>query len=368
MLALLVGGTLAIFLAACDPAGLGTPALFWHPLAGSHVSAATVPDRPSEAIAASAARTSGAPPSGSFQCPMVTDVPLPAPVPTAPAVPPGRQALKVPILMYHYIRVNPNPRDALGADLSVSPSDFAREMDWIAGNGYHPVDFNDLRAYYAGRAPLPSRPVILTFDDGYNDLYTAAFPVLKQHRFKAVAYIVSGFLGRPDNVTREQVLEMDRAGIEIASHTVDHVDLTRVAAAQLTHQVADAKTALEQLVGHPVVDFCYPSGQFSPSVVAAVQAAGYDTATTTQPGSVHSLSDRYTWTRVRVHGVEPLDVFASFMAAEEPPPGAALTPIPLLPAPPPAPSKPHLPDWWPKAPRQDLVMDAPLVRPRPEVP
>src|SRR5581483_10744436 len=92
---------------------------------------------------------------------------LPKADPPAPVVPLGRAALRVPILMYHYIRVNPVPGDQLGFNLSVTPDDFRAQMDWLAANGYHPVDFNDLRDYWAGRAPLPERPIILTFDDGY---------------------------------------------------------------------------------------------------------------------------------------------------------------------------------------------------------
>ena len=307
------------------------------------------------------------PDPASYQLAGEAPPPPPAP-PTAPLITPGRTSLRVPILMYHYIRVNPVAKDLLGADLSVSPADFAREMDWISAQGYHPVDFNDLRAYFAGRAPLPTRPVVLTFDDGYNDLYTAAYPVLKQHGFKAVAYIVSGFLGRHDNVSREQVVEMDRNGIEIASHTVDHADLTRVSGSQLAHQVVDSKADLERLLGHPVLDFCYPSGQFNASVVQAVQAAGYQSATTTQLGSTHSPGDRFTWSRVRVHGVEALDVFASFMAADEAAPGAPVGPVPVLAtqAPPAPPFR--LPSSWPMALRQDLVMETLSVRARPGPP
>jgi len=99
----------------------------------------------------------------------------------------------------------------------VSPDDFTAQMDWLMVNRYHPVDFNDMRAYFAGTTPLPSRPVVITFDDGYADLYTTAYPILAAHHFKAVAYIVSSFVGQSRYVTKEQVLEMDRKGIQIAS-------------------------------------------------------------------------------------------------------------------------------------------------------
>lgn len=243
----------------------------------------------------------------------------PAPQPRQIAiVPAGRSAIRVPILMYHYIRVNPDPADRLGFNLSVTPADFTRQMDWLAANGYHPIDFDDLRGYLLGGSQLPNRPVVLTFDDGYRDLYTAAYPVLRAHSFKAVAYIVSGFVNSPSNVTAEQVVEMDAHGIQIGAHTVSHADLTKLSAGSLTHEVADSRAALEGLVGHPVLDFCYPSGRFNDSVVRAVQAAGFLTATTTQPGIVHSAGDRFAWTRVRVSGGESLEQLVADLGAPEP--------------------------------------------------
>lgn len=270
-----------------------------------------------------------------------------------PVVPLGRSAIRVPILMYHYIRINPVPGDQLGFNLSVTPDDFRAQMDWLTANDYHPVDFNDLRAYFEGRQPLPARPLVITLDDGYKDLYTTAYPILRAHGFKAVAYIVFGFLGAPNNVNAEQVKEMDRNGIEIASHTESHLDLTRVSNPTLIHEVVDSKLGLEGLLGHPVPDFCYPSGRYDARVVAAVQAAGYDTATTTIPGVLHGQSDRWTWTRVRVSGGEGMPQFVADLGqpetTETPPPDPKAKPhlrrlpklsliYPLLPPPLPRPA------------------------------
>ena len=232
---------------------------------------------------------------------------------------PGRTTVQVPILMYHYIRVPPDPAtDHLGWGLSTSPDDFRHQMDYLDDHGYHPVTLTDLRAYLGGTQSLPDRPVVLTFDDGYADLYSAAFPVLKEHHFKAVAYIVSGFVGREgENVMPDQVREMDTNGIEIGAHTVNHVDLTKVHGSDLGSEVKGSKDALETLVGHPVLDFCYPSGRYDAEVVQAVQSAGYQSATTTQSGAVHSLEDRFSWSRVRVSGSESLGDFARGLEQHE---------------------------------------------------
>jgi len=243
--------------------------------------------------------------------------PLP-PVRADQVVPAGRQQVRVPILEYHYVRVNPDPRDRLGFNLSVTPADFAEQMDWLRASGYHAIDLADLRAYFTERTPLPARPVVLTFDDGYDDFYTAAFPVLQTHGFKAVSYVVPGFLDHPRYMTTEQVRAVDEGGVEVAAHTMHHVDLTKASPAQLALEVQGSRSALEQIVGHPVLDFCYPSGKFDAAVVAEVQRAGFQSATTEQPGTGIGWSPRLTWPRVRVMGGERLEQFVASLGAPEP--------------------------------------------------
>jgi peptidoglycan/xylan/chitin deacetylase (PgdA/CDA1 family) len=224
---------------------------------------------------------------------------------------PGPSSVKVPILTYHYIRVNPDPRDRLGFALSVTPADFAAQMDWLASNGFHPVTPSDVYAYLNGTRGLPSRPVILSFDDGYADFYTTALPILRAHDFTAVAYIVSGFVGQSGYMSADQIVELDRRGIEIGSHTVHHPNLARSSPGNVTFEVVASKQALEQLIGHPIYSFCYPSGLYNGGVMAAVQTAGYSNATTTAFGYVHYMSDRYRWTRLRISGGEALGDFAT---------------------------------------------------------
>jgi peptidoglycan/xylan/chitin deacetylase (PgdA/CDA1 family) len=244
-------------------------------------------------------------------------------------VPVGRTQVKVPILMYHYIRTPPDRgADPIGWGLSTSPADFREQMDYLAHNGFHPITLVELREYLAGLRTLPDRPVVLTFDDGYEDFYTQAYPVLRAHNFRAVAYVVSGFIGRGTNLSADQVKELDANGFEIGAHTVDHVDLTHTTAGGLAYEVAGSKNSLEALLGHPVADFCYPSGRYDARVIAAVQAAGYQSATTTNSGAVHSAADRFAWSRVRVSGSESLQAFADGLSlSEQGTPPVSVTPI-----------------------------------------
>jgi len=227
---------------------------------------------------------------------------------------PGPLAIRVPILMYHYIRVNPEAHDRMGFALSVTPADFAAQMTWLTRNGYHPITTNELYSYLSGARGLPSRPVILTFDDGYADFYNTALPILRSHDFTAVAYVVSGFVGRSGYMSAEQVVAADRAGIEIGSHTVDHVNLARQSSAGMHYQVTASKQALERLLGHPVYSFCYPYGGFNSAAAWAVQSAGYRDATTTKFGFVETMPGRYVWGRVRIGGGEGLGDFTVAVA------------------------------------------------------
>jgi peptidoglycan/xylan/chitin deacetylase (PgdA/CDA1 family) len=229
-------------------------------------------------------------------------------------LPPGSLSVKVPILTYHYIRNNPDKYDRLGFALSVTPADFAAQMDWLAANGYHPITTETLYAYLNGARGLPSKPVVLSFDDGYEDFYTTALPILRSHDFTAVAYIVSSFVGQPGYMTAAQITYADRSGIEIGSHTVNHANLARTSTAGVRYQVTASKQALEQMIGHAVNSFCYPSGKYNSSVMAEVANAGYHDATTTYFGFAHTLSDRYAWTRLRISGGEALGDFATAVA------------------------------------------------------
>jgi peptidoglycan/xylan/chitin deacetylase (PgdA/CDA1 family) len=232
------------------------------------------------------------------------------------AIAPGASALRLPILMYHYIRDMRDLRDRLGFALSVTPANFAAQMDWLAQNGYHTVTTLDLVAFLAGQRGLPAKPIVITFDDGYEDFYTAAIPVLRRHDFTAVAYVVSGFIGRPGYLSAAEILAAQGAGFEIGSHTVNHVDLTKQSAEALRYQLTASKEALEKLLGRPVTSFCYPYGRVGPREAAAVADAGYQDATSTRGGSYRTMAGRFAWTRLRVNGGEPLWQFAADVRAD----------------------------------------------------
>ncbi len=112
----------------------------------------------------------------------------------------------VPVLMYHYIRVNPDPRDRTGFALSVTPAAFHAQMDYLARNRFHVIPLSQAVAAIRTHGPLPSRPVVLTFDDGYADFYTTALPVMRRYGFTATEYVVPNLVGRGSFMTWSQVV------------------------------------------------------------------------------------------------------------------------------------------------------------------
>jgi peptidoglycan/xylan/chitin deacetylase (PgdA/CDA1 family) len=198
--------------------------------------------------------------------------------------------------MYHV--VGPTPPGAALPGLYVSREDFARQLRWLADRGYHAVTLRAVYLYWRGRRPLPPRPIVLSFDDGYREQFTIAAPLLEEHRWPAVLNLEYAHLVHED-LTGPMIRRMLADGWELDSHTLTHPDLTAVDAPSLRREVTRSRKLLQRRFGVPVDFFCYPGGSFDARVVGAVRAAGYLGATTTQPGLARP-SQLFTMPRIRV--------------------------------------------------------------------
>jgi peptidoglycan/xylan/chitin deacetylase (PgdA/CDA1 family) len=216
--------------------------------------------------------------------PAAAPAPAGAPTVTPAQPPPGAASLSgpAPILMYHYIRAVDQAADPLGWELSVTPELFEQHMAALAQAGYSGVRMDLLARCIRGEPVCPPRPVALTFDDGYEDAFTAALPALQRYGFTATFYIVTEYVGQPGYMGWEQLAALRDAGMEIGSHSVSHPDLTTLDATELLRQVAGSRAELEARLGVRAVSFCYPAGRYSAAVLEAVRAAGYESATTTR--------------------------------------------------------------------------------------
>jgi peptidoglycan/xylan/chitin deacetylase (PgdA/CDA1 family) len=184
----------------------------------------------------------------------------------------------VPILEYHVLGAA--PADAPYPELYVSRPDFRDQLDWLDRHGFQAVTLEQVEAAWYHGATLPPKPVVLSFDDGYRPQFTFALPELRKHGWAGLLNLKA----EGSDLYESNVKAMIAAGWELAAHTIHHLDLTELDAEQLREEVAGSRAILRREYGVPVKDFCYPAGRFDPTVVAAVEAAGYTGATTEIPG------------------------------------------------------------------------------------
>ncbi len=241
--------------------------------------------------------------------------------PILPPLQPISTTVKVPILMYHHIS-NIVPQTLLGISLTVTQTSFKQQLDYLYQQKYHTITFNQLfdALYYGG--PLPKHPIILTFDDGYDDAYTSAYPILKAHGFSGMFYIITGRIGWASYVNWNQIKTMLANGMQISSHTVHHVDMGSLVLYSQTlaqHELQTSQQVLQQHLGIPIQQFCYPSGEPFRSgtwearqlIVKLLATDGYVGATT-DPGMTGILQNSLTpfvLLRIRVDGRSTLQFF-----------------------------------------------------------
>jgi peptidoglycan/xylan/chitin deacetylase (PgdA/CDA1 family) len=219
---------------------------------------------------------------------------LPEPLP--------QREIKVPILMYHLINVSPPGTPSMERRLTVHPTDFARQMKWLKQHGYRTITQRELfEALFEGRR-LGPKPILITFDDGYRDLYENASPVLARLGMRATAYVVSRRLknGYPLFLTWRLLRQLPSRGIEIGSHTATHVDLTSLSDHEAFRELVESRLAIERRLRHPVQWLAYPFGDYDARIERLVRRAGYVLAVTTEGGSVQSARRPLALRRLQV--------------------------------------------------------------------
>ncbi len=245
--------------------------------------------------------------------------------PILPPLQPVGRTVQVPIPMFHHIS-NVPVYGALAQSLEVSPTLFSQQMDYLKAQRYHTITFNQLfnALYYGG--PLPTKPIILTFDDGYDDAYKFAYPILKAHGFSGMFYIITGKIGWGGQMTWRQMSEMLQNGMQMGSHTIHHVDMGQVlndSFVQAQQELQISQLTLQRGFSIPIQQFCYPSGEpFNHGTLAERQQIisllaqdGYIGATT-DPGMTGTMQDSTTpfeLLRIRVDGRSSLQVFEQSM-------------------------------------------------------
>lgn len=226
-----------------------------------------------------------------------------------------RFSKRVPILMYHRIADIPGDRNSL------SPVKFAEQLDYLSSQGFHTVSLQDVHAYYTTGKKLPSKPVLLTFDDGYEDNLSVALPLLAARNMMATVFPISDWVGKPNDwenfgkppavtMNWEQLQKWLNAGMEIGSHTVSHPFLTQLSGEALQSELTQSKDTLSSRLSISADFLCYPYGDYSAQVITAAKEAQYKGALAIYDKAPLWNLDLYALPRIPISSRQPLWEFA----------------------------------------------------------
>lgn len=250
---------------------------------------------------------------------------------------PALRRLRVPILMYHHVAPAPQRTPQMGdydyrlaVDLTVTPQAFAAQLDWLVAHSYQTITLQQLMAALYDGWSLPPQPVILSFDDGYQDNAQYAAPALLQRHMVGIFNVVTGLVGNTNGPLRymswQQITSLAAAGMEIESHTVFHRDLGTLSDLEVQTELVDSRQMIAQHLGQAPQFICYPSGEpFRSGAVAAQQRVlrlvaldGYvgGLLDPRVAGAIQSSTAPEQLTRIRVAAQESLSQFAASIGGQ----------------------------------------------------
>ena len=223
--------------------------------------------------------------------------------------------VRVPVLMYHEIA----EAAETASRLAVTPAAFAAQLDYLSSAGFTPVTAGQLSARLAGTdVALPARPVVLTFDDGYEDFHRQALPLLTQHHFTATLFVTTGWSQDADMrrtaeagrmLNRTQLAEAAAAGVEIGAHTRRHPALDQLPRQLVREELVTSKRWLEDQLGLAVPGLAYPFGYSSAEVRDVARDAGYGYACAVGNALTGPASDRFARPRLTVRRATTMPEF-----------------------------------------------------------
>jgi peptidoglycan/xylan/chitin deacetylase (PgdA/CDA1 family) len=223
--------------------------------------------------------------------------------------------LHVPILMYHYVSELPPHADATRRGLTVTPKIFTAHMQYLHDQGYTTISLYDLNDALTKGTPLPPKPIVLTFDDGYVDAYTNVFPVLKQFGFVGTFFVITS---RPDAndpvyLSWSEIKEMSNAGMSMEPHTKDHVDLRQRDHDFLIYQMQGSIESLAAYTGRTPHMFDYPVGHYDAATLRVAKELDVWIGVSTANGDTETTTSRLHLPRLRVSGNMSVEGLAAIL-------------------------------------------------------
>jgi peptidoglycan/xylan/chitin deacetylase (PgdA/CDA1 family) len=225
----------------------------------------------------------------------------------------GGRGAPIPVLMYHRIQDLDASATSLQRTWTVSPDAFAAQMRYLAEHGWHSVSPAQVAAYLGHGEPLPARPVVISMDDGYREVYTTAYPILAETGLLPVLFVVPQYMGYGAYLDWPMLEELAAAGFAVGAHGYDHSDLRKAPDSDLPRQIVQSRAVLEERLGITVDSFCYPYGSYDRRTLDALAAAGYTTAFTLNPSAYQPYGDPYRLNRLLVTYETALSEFADLL-------------------------------------------------------
>jgi len=212
------------------------------------------------------------------------------------------------VLMYHCIS---KPPKGATVDMYVSPNQFEEQLKWLKERGYESGFASDY-----GR----DNTIILTFDDGYEDFYRNAYPLLLKYETKATVFVITGFIGKDGYLDEKMIKEMSQSGyVEVQSHTVNHTKLDTVYSAELYAELEESKLELERITGKEVHSICYPNGAYNNESTLYAQDMYKYGFTTIFPTDHSGIPENYVIPRYGIpYDVTKDEFFGIFIPVSEP--------------------------------------------------
>jgi len=212
-----------------------------------------------------------------------------------------RDRYVVPILMYHHVGT---PTDSKWRLNAVSVKSFEYQMTFMKRHGFQVISFDDLVEGIKEGHLFARNTVVLQFDDGYEDNYKYAFPILKKYGFPAMVFVISDMVGNPGFLTWDEIKEMEKYGILAGSHTRHHFYLPDATLSQAQDEIAGSKKMIEDHLGHKIYYFCYPMGGFTDDVKGLVKENGYKAAVSVNRGKDRLNIDLYELKRIHMNNTD----------------------------------------------------------------
>ncbi|HUN24062.1 MAG TPA: polysaccharide deacetylase family protein [Anaerolineales bacterium] len=244
--------------------------------------------------------------------PTATLVPTAFPQPTPDSLASGR-ILRIPVLMYHHVGPVKEGANQLEYGLTVQTELFREQLQFLKNRGYTSISLYQAQSALMTGAPLPEKPIVLTFDDGYLDNYEYAFPLMSEFGYTGTLFIPTEFIDNKleGRMSWEQIVEMHSAGWSVEPHSKTHPSLIDKPRDFLVYELLGSLQTIQYYIGYQPRFFCYPAGDYDDNVVAVLKELGYWGAVTTEFARDMRGDSPYLQGRVRVDGGMLMSDFAN---------------------------------------------------------